>query len=178
MKRETLLAVNTDLSGRGQAANTDYPENHSKKFNLHSQGQIQAYNLAMAGVQALKMSFETTVKIMLSHPSWKRTPSEYQGPERQDQKKKPKQTKTHKKPKPVLLDWGWESWLLEFPFICQQNLFGCIKIRKGSLVTRRASLFNTAFLKLRSQCLNSNILEAAKSHLQPRSLLQGGSKDF
>lgn len=62
MKRETLLAVNTDLSGRGQAANTDYPENHSKKFNLHSQGQIQAYNLAMAGVQALKMSFETTVK--------------------------------------------------------------------------------------------------------------------
>lgn len=62
MKRETLLAVNTVLSGRGQAANTDYLENHSKKFNLNTEGQIQACNSVMAGVQALKMSFETTAK--------------------------------------------------------------------------------------------------------------------
>lgn len=59
-KRETLLAVNTDLSGTGQAANIDYLEKHSKKFNLHSQGQIQVCNLVMAKVQVLKMSFQTT----------------------------------------------------------------------------------------------------------------------
>ena len=37
--------------------------------------------------------------------------------------------------------------------------------------------FNTPFLKLRSQCLDSSILGAAKSHLQPPSLLQGGGED-
>lgn len=74
VKRETLLAVNTHLSGRRQDANTDYRENHSEKFNLHSQGQTQACNSVMAGVQALKASFKTTVEIMLSHPSWKWTP--------------------------------------------------------------------------------------------------------
>lgn len=62
MKRETPLAAPSDLSGTRRAANADCLENQSKKFNLHSQGQSQACNSVMAAVQALKLSFETTVK--------------------------------------------------------------------------------------------------------------------